>query len=84
MKLKEWRLTQKHTLAKMADALLIENARTYQRYEEGENRIDAPLAERIMTFTSGAVSLQDLHDQRVSWLRDNRPAVFADVREAAE
>ena len=58
--------------------------RTYQRYEEGENRIDAPLAERIMTFTSGAVSLQDLHDQRVSWLRDNRPAVFADVREAAE
>ncbi|APO74243.1 hypothetical protein AM571_CH01407 [Rhizobium etli 8C-3] len=83
MKLKEWRLTRELTLAEMASALEIENARTYQRYEDGENRTDAPLVERIIAFTGGSVSLDDLHAQRLDWLRANRPEAFG-RREAAE
>ncbi|WP_019279697.1 helix-turn-helix domain-containing protein [Rhizobium grahamii] len=76
MRLKLWRQTHEHTLAEMAGILAIENARTYQRYEDGENRADAPLVERILAATEGAVSLDDLHQQRLDWLRANKPEAF--------
>ncbi|MFK0330678.1 helix-turn-helix domain-containing protein [Rhizobium sp. NPDC090275] len=75
--MKEWRLTQELTLAEMAAALSIENARTYQRYEDGENRPDAPIVERIIALTTGVVTLDDLHLQRLDWLRNKRPDAFS-------
>ncbi|KQR27224.1 hypothetical protein ASF91_19600 [Rhizobium sp. Leaf155] len=66
----------------MAALLGIERARTYQRYEEGENRADAHLVERIRLATKDEVGVIDMHNQRLEWLRANRSDLFA--LEAAE
>lgn len=89
MHLKKWRLTQTLSMAEAAQRMGLESARTYHRYESGENRPDAPLVERILSVTEGAVTVQDLHQQRLDWLRENKPEAFADevhasVAEAAE
>lgn len=86
MRLGEWRLTQKLTLAHCAAQLGVGHARNFQKYETGENRPDAPMVERIIAMTGGAVSLLDLHEQRLEWLRANKPDVFATLSplEAAE
>lgn len=73
------------TMAEAASRFGVEGARTYQRYETGENRPDAPLVEIILAVTGGAVALDDLHQQRLDWLKANRPEVFASrIQEAAE
>lgn len=66
----------------MAALLSIENARTYQRYEDGENRADAHIVVRISDLTGCAVGATDMHDQRIDWLRENRPELF-DEEDAA-
>lgn len=85
MNLNQWRQTRDMTMKEASILLGLESARTYQRYETGENRPDAPLIERIMAATDGAVTLADLHRQRLEWLRENKPEVFArNAMEAAE
>ena len=59
-------------------------AASYNRYETGENRPDAPMVERILRITEQVVGLEDLHRQRLDWLRDKRPDLFALATEAAE
>ncbi|PZR79128.1 MAG: hypothetical protein DI537_41420 [Stutzerimonas stutzeri] len=65
-------------MARAAEALALESARAYQRYETGENRPDAPLTERIFRATAGQVTPTDLHEQRLAWLRAHRPEVLDD------
>jgi transcriptional regulator with XRE-family HTH domain len=84
MMLKQWRLSRGYTLSEAAGLLAIENARTYQRYEEGENRPDAPIVERILATTSGEVTLDDMHALRIQWLRANKPEIAGAALEAAE
>lgn len=69
MRLKEWRLTQSLTLLQCARLFECNSARTYQRYEDGMHRTDAPLVERIAELTGGAVTAQDMHETRLEWLR---------------
>ena len=69
MRLKQWRLTQNLTLSNCADVLGCKGARTYQRYEDGMHRMDAPLVEAIVTLTGGAVTAQDMHETRLEWLQ---------------
>jgi transcriptional regulator with XRE-family HTH domain len=76
MNLKQWRLTRELTMAEASVLLGLESARTYQRYETGENRPDAPLVEKIMSVTDGGVMLEDLHRQRLDWLKENKPEAF--------
>ena len=67
--MKQWRLTQSLTLSNCAEALGCKGARTYQRYEDGMHRADAPLVEAIVTLTGGAVTAQDMHETRLEWLQ---------------
>ncbi|CUX03725.1 helix-turn-helix domain-containing protein [Agrobacterium genomosp. 2] len=83
MRLKEWRLTRGKTLADMAALLGIERARTYQRYEDGENRADAHLVERIRDVTNNDVAVIDMHNQRLEWLKANRLDLFSEPEGAA-
>lgn len=75
-------------MAEAATRLGVSDARTYQRYEIGENRPDAPLVERIRAVSRGMVTLEDLHRQRLDWLKSNKPKAVADLlggmAEAAE
>lgn len=83
MKLKEWRLTRNMTLAEAAATLGMPGknpSRTYQRYESGEKRPDAPLVEAIIAMTGGAVTVEDMHRARLDWLAARDGA----VAEAAE
>lgn len=79
MDLKLWRQTHQKTLFDCAEALGLANARTYQRYETGENRADADIAERICQMTKGAVTIVDLHRMRLQWLKEHRPEKFSIV-----
>lgn len=71
-------------MAEAALLLSIESARTYQRYELGENRPDAPIMERIRVATSGEVTLEAMHTLRLHWLRTNKPEAVCCLLEAAE
>lgn len=73
MKLREWRQTQKLSLHRMASLLGLANQVTYRRYEIGEHRADAPIIEKIVAATDGVVTPQDMHETRLSWLRENKP-----------
>ena len=84
MDMKSWRLAEGLSMAKAASLLTLDSARAYQRYETGENRPDAHVVERIIQVSGGAITLNDLHHQRLSWLRANRPDLTIDVMEAAE
>lgn len=84
MDLRTWRTTEDLTMAEAALLLSIESARTYQRYELGENRPDAPVMERIRIATSGQVTLDDMHELRLQWLRTNKPETVGGLLEAAE
>lgn len=52
------------------------HARNFQKYETGENRPDAPMVDRIVQMTLGAVTLDDIHLQRLEWLREHKPEAF--------
>jgi len=80
MKLKQWRLTQEKTLLECAKDLGLRDGRTFQRYETGENRPDAPLADAIILMTKGQVTLEDLHIQRLEWL-ESQKAVHGELLE---
>lgn len=86
MKLKEWRQTHGKTLRECAEVLGLGDARVYQRYESGEQWPSAPTIEAILAMTNNSVSVADLHEQRVEWLKANRPDVIFTPRqrEAAE
>lgn len=81
MQLKQWRLTQEKTLEECATLLGVGGARTYQRYECGENRADADLVDVIANVTHGAVTPADMHEVRLAWLRANRPDKFVEAAE---
>ncbi|MBO9125483.1 helix-turn-helix transcriptional regulator [Rhizobium sp. 16-488-2a] len=86
MHMKQWRQQQGLTMEEAAALLQVEYAGSYQRYETGENRPDAPMAERIRLVSGGVVTLEDLHQQRLEWLKIRRPemlTLFPEVREAA-
>lgn len=86
MKLKEWRQTHEKTLRECAEVLGLGDARVYQRYESGEQWPSAPTVEAILEMTSNDVSVVDLHEQRVEWIKANKPEVVFTIRqrEAAE
>lgn len=74
MTLSSWRSSFKPrlTLAAAADLLGIQGtnpARTYQRYETGENAVDIVFAVEIVRRTCGAVSLDDIAGTRAAWLQ---------------
>ena len=73
MTLREFRDSRKMSLAEMATALGLGHganpARRMQRIETGEATPDAVLAFRIVEFTEGAVSHQDLASIRLSFLQ---------------
>lgn len=86
MNLKEWRQEQSISMSEAARLLDVGFAASYNRYETGENRPDAPMVERILRVTEGKVGLTDLHRQRLDWLRENRPQKLApqiELQEAA-
>lgn len=86
MKLKEWRHTREKTLRECAEFLGLGDARVYQRYESGEQWPSAPTVEAILAMTERQVSVDELHGQRVEWLRTKRPDLFDahKIAEAAE
>jgi transcriptional regulator with XRE-family HTH domain len=86
MKLKEWRQTHEKTLRECAEVLGLGDARVYQRYESGEQWPSAPTVEAILEMTANSVTVVDLHEQRVEWIKANRPDVvfMTRQREAAE
>lgn len=63
-------------MAEAAAMLCLDSPRTYQRYETGENRPDAPIVERICAVSGGEVTIHDLHVQRRAWLLANKPSAF--------
>ncbi|WP_027488482.1 helix-turn-helix domain-containing protein [Allorhizobium undicola] len=67
------------TLDACAKALGIGHARNYQRYESGAHSPDAPIIQKIMRLTNGAVTPEDMHADRIDWLKANKPAVFEGV-----
>ncbi|HEV7321515.1 MAG TPA: hypothetical protein VGO04_23160 [Ensifer sp.] len=71
-------------MAEAALLLSIDSARTYQRYETGENRPDAPIMERIRVATSGEVTLDAMHSLRLDWLKLNKCDAVGELIEAAE
>jgi transcriptional regulator with XRE-family HTH domain len=72
MKLREWRTTNQKTLKETAELLGIGQganpSRRAQRIETGEAPVDAIIADRIVTVTNGAVTLQDINDTRREFL----------------
>lgn len=77
-KLKNWRTGQKLTLAKAAALLGLEGvnpANTYRRLESGERRAGPQTAEDIVKMTGGAVTIQDLHDDHLKFLRQQQGEV---------
>jgi transcriptional regulator with XRE-family HTH domain len=74
MLLRDWRLTQGHSLERVAADLGLEargRARKVQRWETGENEAPAPIVAAIRLLTAGAVTPVDMHDTRMAWLRSN-------------
>lgn len=87
MILREWRQTQSKTMRECAELLGLSDARSYQRYESGEQWPSAPAIENIAAMTGNLVTVADLHTQRLEWLRENKPGAFGDhgaIVEAAE
>ncbi|NBN62809.1 helix-turn-helix domain-containing protein [Pannonibacter tanglangensis] len=83
MNLKQWRLTQGKTLGDCARHFGLKSARTYQRYETGENRPDADLVDAFVRLSGGAVTALDMHQTRLEWLRMNHPEKFSCLPVAA-
>jgi len=73
MDIRDWRLKHEITMAEAAKRLGLDSARTYQRYETGENRPDAPMLVMIHKMTDGSVTVEDMHRLRFGWLRQNKP-----------
>lgn len=76
MTLRQWRLTQGKTLEECARHFGLKSARTYQRYETGENRPDADLVDVFVRLSGGAVTAADMHQTRLDWLKANHPEKF--------
>lgn len=76
MTLRQWRLTQGKTLDECAAFFGLKSARTYQRYETGENRPDADLVDVFVRLSGGAVTAADMHQTRLDWLKANHPEKF--------
>lgn len=86
MKLRDWRIQNNKSQRGCSEALgLAGGARSFQRIETGETGVDADMAMRIISLTNGAVSLQDMHETRLDWIRRERPEKLTCVtREAAQ
>jgi hypothetical protein len=87
--LKQWRSSQGKSQGECALVLGMRGgARSFQRIETGESSADADTIDRIVRMTGGAVTVKDMHDIRLAWLRQHRPekfaADFARPMEAAE
>lgn len=73
--LRTFRTTRQIKLDALADALGVHKT-TAMRIETGALAADADIVERIVLFTDGAVTADDLHAVRLEWLRANRPEKF--------
>lgn len=76
MMLAAWIDTQTKGFAAAARLLSIEGINpgaTLARIARGERQPDADMVARIVALTAGAVTTQDMHEIRLSWLRANRP-----------
>lgn len=85
MLLKEWRLNQGWSLAKMAEALHLDGrypAETVRRWEGGESRPDADAVAKIELVTSMEVKAVDMHDARLAWLKQTQPQRFVNLEAA--
>lgn len=71
MRLREWRHTQKMTLADCAEVFGVRHPRTFQRYETGEILPDAPFVAAVLRISEGAVTADDFYAQRREWLSRN-------------
>ncbi|WP_406871597.1 helix-turn-helix transcriptional regulator [Aminobacter sp. P9b] len=82
MRLRDWRTHKKLGFAELARALGIEGVNpggTLARMETGCRQPDADMVERIVRFTDGAVTAEDMHAVRLAWLKANRPEKFVTV-----
>lgn len=68
MRLREWRQTQKLTIAQAAERFGIRHARTFQRYETGEILADAPFVALAESVSEGLVGPADFYAQRSDFL----------------
>ena len=71
MNLRSYRQSRDLTLAQAAAELGMDGknpARTLQRIELGEVRWDAEIVERIVAWSNGSVTLEDLHRARLKYL----------------
>lgn len=81
MLLKDWRQAEGWSLARLAEELGIlgrSPSETVRRWETGESRPDADTVDLINSATRGAVTANDMHETRLSWLRA-RPAAHGAV-----
>ena len=80
MHLVDWRKSLGLTLAEAAAAFGIADAnpsRTLQRFETGERRPSAELAETILRESGGKVTAHDLHEVRLQWEKRNAASARA-------
>lgn len=74
MDLRNWRKKRDMSHEALASALgMSRTPRTILRIEIGSVSPDADMVARIVALTAGAVTAQDMHEIRLSWLRANRP-----------
>lgn len=81
MRIRDFRKEKGLTLAQAAAALCISGAnpsRTLQRIELGESRWDAQMVERIIEWSGGMVTLQDLHETRLEFLNSTQTPEVAE------
>lgn len=85
MNLRDWRKENGLSVEEVARRLGIDRTpRTLLRIEAGEVKVDADLAAMIVELTGDLVTLQDLHETRLSWLQSRATAAAATAAEAGE
>lgn len=86
MNLRTYRIENGFGMAEIARLLGIGGVNpggTYVRIENGSRPFDADMAERVLRLTGGAVTVADMHETRLDWLKANRPEKFIDDAPAA-
>lgn len=79
MKLTDWRKRKKYSQSDLATRLGLAGGKgilRLSRIERGEVKCDADIAGNIIALTCGEVSLTDMHETRLAWLKENKPEQF--------
>jgi hypothetical protein len=70
MNIRDWRISEKLTVPAILARLDLQvTERTWHRMERGQTPVDADVVERIVAMTGGAVTVQDMHDLRLEFLK---------------